>query len=44
MTEQQPEVNPALDDLPDGDEIHDQHVGAEVAPDDDPNIKEANDG
>lgn len=44
MTNTAPEPdNPALDDLPNGDEIHDQYVGEEITPDEDPNITEHHD-
>jgi hypothetical protein len=44
MTNPEPET-PALDDLPDGDELHkEEYIGEEVLPNEDPNLQEHYDG
>ena len=44
MTNTAPEPeNPALDDLPSGEDIHEQYIGEPISPDEDPNITEHHD-
>lgn len=43
MTNTAPEPEGSFDEF-DGDDVHENHVGEEVLPDEDPNMKEGRDG